>query len=337
MNPQAHNDAPTLGTAAIPVRIIRDLDIQEALEVPKIVERIEAGYLADARGEVVPFPRTRFDANGVFLAWQGAAIPTQELLGFRSYVYNAEGYDRGDQVVVLYGHSTMDVRAVFVGRLVGNLRTGAALAAAIHLAEPQLQEVGIIGTGSQARNALACIASTSRPSRVIAWSPNPSRREEFRSWSKQVLGLPVELGRDPAEVIRTVPTVVLVTAAETTVVTPEMVTDPKLFLSISAYRRPEIDSSLLDAALRVWTDSVAQASGAGTLFESTARRAKLRPLGEGIADGSARDPTSNRIIINTGAAWEELVVAQMMYELAEARNLGVSISMPKERPGAAVF
>jgi ornithine cyclodeaminase/alanine dehydrogenase-like protein (mu-crystallin family) len=319
------------------VRILRDLDLQGLVDIPKVVERIEAGYRADARGDVVPFPRSRVDARGVSLAWQGAAIPSQDLFGYRSYAYNAEGYDRGEQVVALYGYTSMDVRALFVGRLVGNLRTGAALAAALHLAEPGVQEVGLIGTGDQARNALACIASTLRPSRVIAWSPTLARREEFRAWADRVLGLRVELGQDAAEVIRSVPAIVLVTSAENTVVTSEMVTQPKLLLSISAYRRPEIDVRLLDSAFRVWTDSVVQASGPGTLFEPDTRRVKLRPLGEGIADGSARDQTSTRIIINTGAAWEELALAEMMYELAESRNVGLSVELPKERPGAAVF
>ncbi len=319
------------------MRILRDLDIQELVDLPKVVERMEAGYRADARGDVVTFPRSRFDARGTFLAWAGAAIPSEDLLGYRSYAYNAEGYDRGEQVVALYGYSSMDVRAIFVGRLVGNLRTGAALAAALHLAEPGVREVGFIGTGDQARNALACIASVLRPSRVVAWSPTLARREEFRAWAERVLGLRIELGQDAAEVVRSVPAVILVTSAESTVVTSEMAAEPKLLLSISAYRRPEIDVRLLDSAARIWTDSVAQASGPGCLFEPDARRAKLRPLGEGIADRSARDQTSTRIILNTGAAWEELMLAEMMYELAESRDLGVSVAMPKERPGAAVF
>jgi len=319
------------------LRVVTDADLQGRFDLRSVVERIEAGYRADARGEIVHFPRARFDARATFLAWQGAALPPQDLLGYRSYAYNSEGYDRGDQVVVLYGHSEMEIRAVFVGRLVGNLRTGAALAAALHLVEPNARAVGILGTGDQARNALACISAVSRPERVAAWSPRAPRRDEFRAWAKRTLDVTVELGRDAGEVVRSAPAVVLTTSAENTLVTPPMISEPKLLLSISAYRRPEIDAALLDAAPRVWTDSVAQASGPGTLFESEARRAKLRPLGAGLADGSARDASSTRIVINTGAAWEELVVAQLMYELSESVDVGTSIPMPSERPGAAVF
>jgi alanine dehydrogenase len=319
------------------VRILRDLDIQESIDVAKVVKRIEDGYRADARGEVVPFPRVRLDAAAVSMAWLGAAITSMDVLGYRSYVYNSEGYDRGEQVVVLYGCKNMDVRAVFVGRLIGNLRTGASLAAALHMMAPHTREVGFIGTGNQARNALACIAAIMRPSRLVAWSPNKSRREKFRSWARSKLGVEVELAQDVEDVVRGVPAVVLATSAENTLVTSEMITVPKILLSISAYRRPEIDPGLLDSARRVWTDSVAQASGPGTLFDSDRLRTKLRPLGEGVSDGSARDSSVTRILVNTGAAWEELVVGQLMFEIAESQGLGASLPMPRVRPSAAVF
>jgi alanine dehydrogenase len=319
------------------VRILRDLDIQESIDIAKVVERIEEGYRADARGEVVPFPRARLDAGAVSMAWLGGAITSMDLLGYRSYVYNSEGYDRGEQVVVLYGYKNMDVRAVFVGRLIGNLRTGASLAAALHMMAPHTREVGFIGTGDQARNALACIAAIMRPSRLVAWSPNKSRREKFRSWARSKLGVNVELAPDVGGVVRGVPAVVLATSAENTLVTSDMITVPKILLSISAYRRPEIDPGLLDSAHRVWTDSVAQASGPGTLFDSDRLRTKLRPLGEGVSDGSARDSSVTQILVNTGAAWEELLVAQLMFEIAESRGIGVSLPMPRVRPSAAVF
>jgi alanine dehydrogenase len=319
------------------VRILRDAELRALVDIPAVVARIEAGYRADARGEVVAFPRTRVDAQGVTLAWLGAGIPAEGLVGFRSYVYRSDGYDRGEQVVALYGYPTMELRALFVGRLIGNLRTGAAIAAALHLTEPGLPEIGLIGTGAQARNALACLAATLRPTRVVAWSPNRVRREEFRTWSRQVLGLQIDLVESASEVLREVSAVVCVTSSAEPVVTPNMLTGPKLLLSISSYRDPEIDLRILNAAPHIWTDSVEQASGPGTLFRTAGRRSKLRPLGQGIADGSARDRESTRIIINTGAAWEEVVLAEMLFELADAKGVGVHVPIPSESPGAAVF
>ncbi len=318
-------------------RILCDADLRDLVDIPSAVACMEEGYRADARGEIDPFPRSRYDARGVSVAVLGAAIARQGVLGLRSYLHGADGSDRGEQVVTLYSHPDMAVRAVFLGRLVGHLRTGAALAAALHLTDPGAREIGVLGTGAQARNALACIAAVQRPVRVLAWSPTAAHREEFRSWSERTLGLEVEIGASAEEVVATTSVVLLATAAEERVVAAEAVRAPTLFLSIGAYRRPELDPRLLEAAPRVWTDSVVQACGPDTWFEGGTRREKLRPLGDGVADGSVLDRSVHRIVINTGAAWEEVLLAKVLWERAEATDRGTVVDLPRDPPGATVF
>lgn len=277
------------------------------------------------------------EARETTLAWLGAALLPEDLLGYRSYLYRSDGLDRGHQVVALYGHSEMDLRALFVGRLVGNLRTGAAVAAALHLAEPDLTEVGLIGTGYQARNSLTCLAAIFRLATVTAWSPDAGRRRAFQRWAREALGIEVDLAPDARGVLRASATVALLTSAEETVVTSDMARTPGLLLSISAYRRPEIDPRLLDAAPCVWTDSVPQAGSAGTLFDREDRRSKLRPLYAGVEDGTLHGSGATRIIVNTGAAWQEVAVAQALLESAEARGTGLSLDLPTAAGESAVF
>ena len=319
------------------VRIVRDEEIRSVLPLARIVAHLEDGYRADARGDVVPFPRQRIEARGTTLAFLGAALPSEDLLGFRSYLYNADGIDRGHQVVALYGAKAGELRALFVGRLVGNLRTGASIAAALHLVEPVLADVGLLGTGYQARNALVCLRAVFPRLHLIAWSPSAAHRTAFQRWASSALGADVELARDAGEVVRRARAVVLTTSAESPVLTPETAPEPRLLLSLSAYRRPELAPALLDRAPRVWTDSVAQASAPGTLFESAERRRKLRPLAEGLDDGRLRDGRQTRIILNTGAAWEEVVVAEALLELAIASGIGTDLELRAGRDEPTVF
>jgi alanine dehydrogenase len=310
------------------VLVLRDDDLTRDLDVAGVIERIEQGYLADGRGEVVLFPRTRTPAQGTTLSWMGAALPPSGLLGFRSYLYRSDGYDHGHQVVALYGHRNMELRALFLGRLVGSLRTGATIAAAFHLIDPSFREFGLIGTGYQARNALACLVRAFRSPRFVAWSPNRDRRTSFRAWARSTFSADLDLADGPADVVARSSAVALVTASDSPVVRREMLREPRLLLSISSYRRPEIDPAVLDEVRHVWTDSVVQASGPGTLFEQEPRRSKLLPLSRGLEDGALRDVGSTRIVLNTGAAWEEVLTAELLFERASERGLGTKIELP---------
>lgn len=303
-------------------RVVRDADLAGAIDLRAVVDRMAAGYRADAEGGVVTFPRSRSDARGVVLAFLGAAIPREGCLGFRAYLYRGTGEDRGEQVVALYDFSSMELRGVLLGSLVGVLRTGASAAAALLLAEPELGEIGLLGTGTQARSTLACLTAKRRPDRVLAFGPHRGRAETFRRWASRSLGVEVELAPSAASVVAGAPAVACLTSSDEPVVTAEMLGAPRLLLSISAYRRPEIDRKVFEAAPYVFTDSVLQAGGPGTLFDDSARRAKLRPLVAGLSDGSLKDRRVTRIVLNTGAPWEEVLLADLLLRVASAQGLG---------------
>lgn len=309
------------------MRILRDAEVARLMDRRRTVELMAGGYSADARGEVFPLPRSRTQAHDVAVAWMGAAIPSADVLGFRSYLYNKEGTDRGDQIVALYRHSTMELKGLFLGCLIGNLRTGAAIAAALRFVRPNLEALGLIGTGTQARQALACAAAALPLTSIWAWSPNPERREAFRRWAEEALGVRVRLGDDVLHVLHEASAVALVTSAETPVITGEMLTEPKLLVSINAYRRPEIALPLLEEAPHIWTDSIEQASGPGSLFQSDHMRGKLRKLADAGGLRDLRDETTTRIVINTGAAWEEILLSESLWRSAEEHDIGLSTTL----------
>jgi ornithine cyclodeaminase/alanine dehydrogenase-like protein (mu-crystallin family) len=309
-------------------RLLLEADLEGLVDLRECVGRIEAGYRADALGGVVHFPRLRHDARGATLAWLGAAIPSEDRMGYRSYAYLPDGSDRGDQVVAVYRHSTTELVGLILGNRLGRLRTGAAVAAAVHLAEPRLTRLGLVGTGAQARSALECLAAILPLEWVGVWSPNAEHRTAFRSWAERAVGVPVEFATGVGALARASPAIVLATSSEEPVVTSRMLESPTLLVSLSGYRRPEIDPEILDAADVLWTDSVEQAGAQGTLLHDAARRSKLRPLAAGLPEGTLARRDRNRVVLNTGAAWEELVVADQLLRRAEEDGRGVSIGAP---------
>lgn len=264
----------------------------------------------------------------------GAALPNLDLLGFRSYLYDSAGTDRGEQVVALYRYSTMELKALFLGRQVGIRRTGAALVAALRIAQPDLRAFGLIGTGTQAREVLACAVSALKLDSVWVWSPDAVHRAQFKTWASTEVHQDIQLAENARQVMQEAQAIALVTSSEKPVVASNMLPGPRLLLSISAYRRPEIDLPLIDATPAVWTDSVDQASAKGTLFAEVPRREKLRPLLRESDQKSLRDTGSTRIVINTGAAWEEVLLAESLLRSAEGANVGLRVDLGNERSGA---
>ena len=309
------------------MRVLNDGEVARLMDRRRTVELMVDGYSADARGDVFPLPRTRTLANDVTVAWMGAAIPTSDILGFRSYLYNKEGADRGDQIVALYRHSTMELKGLFLGCLLGNLRTGAAIAAVLRFVRPDLDALGLIGTGTQARQALACAVAALPLRSVWAWSPNPGRREAFGRWAEEALQVRVRLGEDARQVLRETRAVALVTSSDTPVLARDMLPGPRLLVSINSYRRPEIDRPLLEEAPHIWTDSVEQASGPGSLFQKESMRSKLLKLAHSGGLKELRDEGSTRIVINTGAAWEEVLLAESLWRAAEDSNVGIETTL----------
>jgi ornithine cyclodeaminase/alanine dehydrogenase-like protein (mu-crystallin family) len=315
------------------VRIFRDDDVDARVRPREAVDLMGAGYGADARGEVVPFPKSRSAADGVSLSWTGAALPGLDVLGYRAYLYNADGADRGDQVVALYRFSTMELKALFLGRRVGILRTGAAVVAALRIADPELPSLGLLGTGTQARQIARCAAAVLPLGSLWAWSPNPTHREEFRAWASEELSVPVHLADTAAGVLREARAIAIATTSEQPVVTAPMLPAPRLLVSLSAYRRPEIAPPLLEASARIWTDSVVQATAPGTLLAEAGLRGKTCALAEPAALVALRDQATTRIVVTTGAAWEEVVLAESLWQGASSTDHVLNLDLERRRIG----
>lgn len=131
--------------------------------------------------------------------------------------------------------------------------------------------------------------------------------------------------------------IVLVTTSDSPDVTEPMLGEPKLLTSNNSYRRPEIDAPIPDSAPWLWTDHVARPSSPGTLFETERRKSKLCPLMEGVVEGSIQNARSTRSVITTGAAWEEVVTAQLLYQRVAERAAGVEIAISPESDRSTVF
>jgi ornithine cyclodeaminase/alanine dehydrogenase-like protein (mu-crystallin family) len=132
------------------------------------------------------------------------------------------------------------------------------------------------------------------------------------------------------DAVRDARVVVLATSSTQPVVSPQMLRPDALVATIQGYRanQHDVDPRIYERADVIWTDSVEQASGPGTLFERSPLRSKLEALGRGAASGRIRDSSRVRVIVNTGAPWQEVIVANALLAAAESRAQGIVAELP---------
>ncbi len=179
------------------------------------------------------------------------------------------------------------------------LRTGAAGAiAADLLARPQIETVGIIGAGVQARFQLEALLQVRTPRRVLVWSRDPDRARAFALEAADRWGLPTEAVGSPEAVVRPSDLVITCTSSSTPIVMAEWVRPGTHVTAMGADmpHKRELDPALL-ARATVVPDRLSQCLTQGEIhhavaagrFRADQAHAELGAICAGLAPGRTRD------------------------------------------------
>jgi len=274
---------------------LREADVEELLTPEDAVDAVEACFARLARDVVESRPRFRLGLQG----GRFHVLARPELLAL-----------------------------VEADRL-GQLRTGAASAvAARHLARPDAETLGLIGTGWQAESQVACIrAALPGIRRVVAYSRDAARLEDFcRRFDCE----PGEYNRDAAEQA----VVVTITTSRDPVLRGEWLRPGALVCAAGANRieARELDNAVLERATFVCCDSREQAKiEAGDLVEPVQRGVldwlEVHELSEVVSDETPGRQHDDDIVLfkSIGIAAEDLAVAGLVLERARERGLGTDL------------
>jgi ornithine cyclodeaminase/alanine dehydrogenase len=122
-------------------------------------------------------PRTRVQTDQAMLHCLSAASKTLGYLGYKAYVTSKKG---SHFHVGLYDDRTGTHVALIQADYLGQMRTGAASGIATRLmARPEACEVGLFGSGKQARTQLLAVSKVRKLSRVQVYSPHEEHRKQF--------------------------------------------------------------------------------------------------------------------------------------------------------------
>ncbi len=327
-------------------RFLTEAQVRELLpasELPALVD-LMAGTLADfSAGRVTQPVRSAVPLGppGQYLGVMPALVPAAGALGAKlvSVVPSnaARGLSTHLGVVVLFDVETGDVRAVMDARYITEVRTAAVSAvSARHMARPDASCLGLVGAGVQARSHLEVFAAVRPLSRVRVWGPDASQVDAFVRDMSRALGVDIQAAASAEHAVCGADLVVLATSSDQPVVRSEWIAGGAHVVSVGACRphQREMDP-LLVARGRVVVDSLdAAIVESGDIVSGIAEgrfgrdhlAGELGAVVAGVVPGRTRRDEVT-IFKSLGLAVEDVATAALVARRAEARALGVELSL----------
>src|SRR5947209_2896516 len=160
------------------VLLLNEGQVRELLTMDLALEAVEQGLRRMALDEAQNIPRARAQTDHAMLHLMGAAVKSMGVLGAKVYATSRKG--EPPFLVPLFDGKTGALLSVMQADYLGQMRTGAASGVATkYMAREDATEVGLFGSGKQARTQLLAVCRVRRVRRVQVYSPSEERRRAF--------------------------------------------------------------------------------------------------------------------------------------------------------------
>lgn len=286
------------------MKLLTDAEVQRFPRATA-VEVMRRAVLAAEHGELTS-PARLHAADMTFTV---GGMP--DVFGFRAYHTRNTPLD--EQVVVVWANSGC-VAGVVVGTELGPLRTSAiGVLATQALARPEASQLGLIGSGMQARHHALTLASVRELTQVLVYSRQTESREKLAA-ELRVAGLPAQAAPSAEEVCAASDLLTLATNSSRPVIQPEWVRPGTHVCTLGPKEahRHEFPSELARRAALVVTDSLNQLQGYPGSHALAAE--DTTSLGACLQSGSIRQPDDITLFLSVGLAGTEVLLAQAILQ-----------------------
>jgi len=309
------------------MRIIKLEEIKKALPDIDLLPAIEAGFVAysERRAVVPPVGELLLDAGDVHIKYGYIKGEDHYVVKIASGFYENPklGLPSGNGLMLLYRQETGELASVlFDEGYLTDVRTAVAGAiAAKHLAPSNVERVGIVGTGVQARLQLKYLAGVTSCRRVTVWGRDDDRLEEYRAQMTGE-GYEVDTTRDAATIMRDCDLIVTATAATEPLLDAGGLR-PGMHITAVGSDTPhkqELDPEILAQADAVVADSLEQCLLRGEIYKAI-EAGKITDkgiveLGDAIVGRTSVRTSDDQITVAdlTGVAVQDIKIASAVYE-----------------------
>jgi alanine dehydrogenase len=313
----------------MPVLLLSEEEVRQVLTMDLAMEAVEHVLRKMALDEAQNVPRSRCQTDHVMLHVMSAAAKTLGVAGLKAYTTTRRG---AQFLVSLYDGRSGQLLALMQADYLGQMRTGAASGVATqYLARPDASEVGLFGSGKQARTQLLAVCKARKIRHVAVYSPNEEHRRRFALEMSPLCGCEVEPVPRPEMAAEDKDIVITATTSREPVLSGHWLAEGTHLNVIGSnfLAKAEIDVATLRRCETIAVDSKDQARlEAGdfvqALEEGVIHWADIRELGQiivGRYTGRAH-PQDITLFKSLGIALEDIAVAARVYAKAQEAGLG---------------
>ncbi|HEY2054628.1 MAG TPA: ornithine cyclodeaminase family protein [Solirubrobacterales bacterium] len=323
--------------------VLSKADVVEAADMGSIIGELESAMSVEARGGVETIPRVNFKAgeNGFFRVMP-AVVTGLDVMGLKAFNMTDSGEVR--YLVCLWSVEGGELLALLDASELTAIRTGAVTGVAHRAISGGHfdREIGVIGSGLEARTNLEAICAVAEVESVKVFSPRAERRTGFAERMTAQLGIPVVPVRRPEESAGC-PTVLVATntgIGSGVLALEAGWLDGAGHVNAIGSTMPslrEVEAEVFGQSAFVVLDTLDAVEESGDLIDATAKGhlepEKLRDL-SGFFDeaGSAPNDGDQRTIFKSvGTALQDVISAKAIYDVARRRGLGREVDVLGER------
>jgi alanine dehydrogenase len=311
------------------VLLVTEDEVRQVLTMEMALDAVEDGLRKLALDEAQNVSRARCQTDHAMLHTLSAAAKSLGFLGYKAYATSRKGQYFH---IGLYDGKTAALLALIQADYLGQMRTGAASGVATeYMARPDASEVGMFGSGKQARTQLEAVCKVRKIRRVQVYSPNEERRRRFAGEMGERCQTEVEPVPRPEMAAEDKDIIITATTSREPVLNGHWIAEGTHINAIGSnfLGKAEIDDVTVRRCDSIAVDSKDQARlEAGdfvqALEEGAIHWADVHELGQiivGRYTGRAH-PQDVTLFKSLGIAIEDVAVAARVYAAVQAAGIG---------------
>ena len=312
-------------------------DVNRLIEMPAVIDAVEAAYRAYSGGEVdqPPYMGIHLSTPAAEIDFKAGYHRSDELVslkassgGFRDNP-DRFGLPNGMGTVLLFDGKSGALCCVMDGSLLTGFRTGAAGAVSVRaLARPGARRLAAIGTGNQARMQIRAIREVMQIDAIHAWGRSPAGASAFAAEIEATFGIPVTVAASAEHAVAQADVVVTTTRASGVVLRAGWLRPGTHVVAIGADQpgKQELDPDVFRTA-RVVVDSAVQCVEKGELqhaMKAGIVEGAHAEIGEVLSGRKPGRESDDQITLfdSTGMAIQDNTTAAAILRNARARGIG---------------